>query len=462
MKKLSTYIFICISFLIVHPLLAQKQTPPEGGTPKDFKLPEKKEKKLANGLKATMVQYGDIPKVDISLIVKTGNVHEGANQVWLADLTGNMMKQGTKDMGFKTLSEKVAAMGGEVNINVGADQTSISGSVLSEYAADFIKVIADLVMHPAFPASELDRLKADLKRQLTVQKAIPQMQAQEKFMKAVYKNSPYARLFPTEAMLNSYTLPMVKDFYNKNFGAKRSVLYVVGHFDEAAVTTAVNNAFGKWKSGPDISYPSAIASIAPDTLIVDRQSAPQTTIILGLPTITPNNADYVPEIVTNSLLGGSFGSRITSNIRENKGYTYSPYSTIQNRKGGSVWMEQADVTSEHTIDAINEIEKEIKRLQNEPPSKEELQGIQNYEAGIFVLRNSSSGGIIGQLNFLDQYGLPDSYLTNMVKNIHAVTPAKVSEVAKKYLPYNKMTLVMVGDEEAIQKQTNQQKNKKAF
>lgn len=463
MKKLSNYILAITSLFIINPLLAQKQTPPAGGTPKDFKLPEKKERKWANGLKTTMVQYGDIPKVDISLIIKTGNVHEGANQVWLADLTGDMMKQGTKDMDFKTLSQKVAAMGGEVNINVGPDQTTISGSVLSEYAPDFIKVIADMVMNPAFPASELNRLKADLKRQLTVQKAVPQMQAREKFMQAVYKNSPYGRLFPTEDMLNSYTLAMVKDFYNKNFGAKRSVLYVVGQYDEAAVNAAVNNAFSKWKAGPDVQYPSVTTAATADTLIVDRKAAPQTTIFLGLPTITPKNTDYVSAIVTNSLLGGSFGSRITSNIRENKGYTYSPYSALQNRKGGSLWMEQADVTSEHTIDALKEIEKEIKRLQNEPPTKEELQGIQNYEAGIFVLRNSSPGGIIGQLNFLDQYGLPDSYLTNLVKNIYQVTPAKVSEVAKKYFPYEKMTLVMVGDKEAIQKQTNQQKeNKKPF
>ena len=463
MKKLSNYILAITSLFIINPLLAQKQTPPAGGTPKDFKLPEKKERKWANGLKTTMVQYGDIPKVDISLIIKTGNVHEGANQVWLADLTGDMMKQGTKDMDFKTLSQKVAAMGGEVNINVGPDQTTISGSVLSEYAPDFIKVIADMVMNPAFPASELNRLKADLKRQLTVQKAVPQMQAREKFMQAVYKNSPYGRLFPTEDMLNSYTLAMVKDFYNKNFGAKRSVLYVVGQYDEAAVNAAVNNAFSKWKAGPDVQYPSVTTAATADTLIVDRKAAPQTTIFLGLPTITPKNTDYVSAIVTNSLLGGSFGSRITSNIRENKGYTYSPYSALQNRKGGSLWMEQADVTSEHTIDALKEIEKEIKRLQNEPPTKEELQGIQNYEAGIFVLRNSSPGGIIGQLNFLDQYGLPDSYLTNLVKNIYQVTPAKVSEVAKKYFPYEKMTLVMVGDKGAIQKQTNQQKeNKKSF
>ncbi len=456
MKKVMNYIALMAGLFILHPSLAQKQAPPEGGAPMDFKLPQKQEKKLGNGLKTTFVKYGDIPKVNISLIIKTGNVHEGPDQVWLADLTGKLLNQGTKDMNFTALSQKVAAMGGQVYISVGQDQTTVSGAVLSDYAADFIKVIADLVINPAFPEGELNRLKSDLKRQLAVQKAVPQTQATEKFMEVVYRNSPYARYFPTEEMLDSYTLPMVKDFYSKNFGAKRSVLYVVGQFDEAAVSAAANSAFGKWKAGPDPSYPSKATSFAPERIVVDRKSAPQTTIILGLPVAAPSNPDYVAEIVANSLLGGSFGSRITSNIRENKGYTYSPNAAVQNRKGGSVWMENADVTSEHTIDAIREIEKEIKRLQTEAPSKDELKGIQNYEAGIFVLRNSSPGGIIGQLNFLDLYGLPDTYLTNMVKSIHAVTPSQVSEIVKKYLPFDKMTLVMVGDKEAIEKQSGNQ------
>jgi zinc protease len=182
-----------------------------------------------------------------------------------------------------------------------------------------------------------------------------------------------------------------------------------------------------------------------------------------LPILTPDNKDYIPMIVTNSLLGGSFGSRITSNIREDKGYTYSPFSALNNRKGSSVWYEQADVTSEHTVESLLEIEKEIKKLGAIEPSKEELKGIQNYEAGIFVLQNSSPAGIIGQLNFLDLYGLPDSYLDSYVKNIHAVTPAMVTETANTYIKYDNMAKVMVGDKEQIEKQIKTQKEKqKAF
>ncbi|MFL5738876.1 MAG: M16 family metallopeptidase [Flavisolibacter sp.] len=458
MKKLMNYILFGAFILCVLQVQAQKQTSPAGGKAKDFKLSDKKTQGYDNGLKTTLVHYGNLPKVTISLIIKTGNVHEAKDQVWLADLTGRMLREGTGTMNFAALSKKAAMMGGSLNVSVGPTQTTISGSVLSEYAPDFIRLLSELVMQPAFPASELDRLKSDMKRRLITSKAVPQSQSQEEFFEAIYKDHPYGRIFPTEEMINSYTLQMVKDFYDQNFGAKRSVLYVVGNFEDKEVQPAVNASISKWRPGPDVSYPPVEPVAASDTLMVDRKGAPQTTLMIGLPVITPTNKDYVPLLITNSLLGGSFGSRITSNIRENKGYTYSPFSTILNRKGSAVWYEQADITSEHTIDALVEIEKEIRKLQVQPPTQEELAGIQNYEAGIFVLQNSTPAGIIGQLNFLDLYGLDDSYLNNYVKNIYKVTPEIISQTAKNYIQYDKMTKVMVGDKQIIQQQIEKQKS----
>ena len=459
MKKIITIAVItCYSATI----LAQKETPPPGGVAKDFKLSAKKTEKYSNGLKSTIVHYGNTPKTTISLIIKTGNVHEANNQLWLADLTGRLLREGTTTMDFAALSKKVAMMGGSLNVNVGLTQTTISGAVLSEFAPDFIKLISELVINPSFPPAEVERLKGDLKRRLAVQKAVPQAQAQEQFNQAIYGDQRYGKTFPTEEMINSYTVEAIKNYYDQNFGAKRTVLYVVGQFDNAAVKAAINSSLTKWKPGPEVNYPKINSMVVADTMIIDRKGAPQTTIVLGLPVVTPDNKDYVPLLVTNSLLGGSFGSRITTNIREDKGYTYSPFSSVSNSKGSTVWAEQADVTSEHTVDAMKEIEKEIKKLQDQAPSEEELDGIQNYSAGIFVLQNSSPGGIIGQLNFLDLYNLPDSYLTNYVKNIHAVTPEKVSETAKTYIQYDKMTKVMVGDKQAIQQQINKAGEKKAF
>ena len=453
-KNILTILGLVFVFAVVN-TNAQKQTPPPGGTPKDFKLPEKQVKTLTNGLRSTLVHYGALPKVDVQLIIKTGNVHEAENEVWLGDLTGLLLKEGTTTMNFKTISKKVAGMGGEVNINTGMDNVTISGSVLSEFAPELIKVIGDIVINPAFPASELERLKSDLKRQLTVQKSVPQSQAQEKFFQIIYKDHPYGRYFPTEAMLNSYTLDMVKGFYSKNFGAKRSVVYVVGKFDDKAVAQAIDETFGKWVAGPEVSYPAATQTRTNEIAVIDRKDAPQTTVMLGLPTIIPKDKDAVALQVTNSLLGGSFSSRITSNLREDKGYTYSPFSTIQNRKGVSIWYEQADVTSKDTGNSLQEIAKEIRKLQNEAPPKAELEGIQRYMAGTFVLQNSNSGGIVNQLNFLDLHGLDDSYLTDRVKNIYDVTPEKVSQMTKDHFKYEDMTLVLVGDKKLLEKQIKQ-------
>lgn len=458
MRKILNYTLALACLALFQQASAQKETPPAGGKAKDFKLSDKKEQSYPNGLKTTFVQYGDLPKATISLIIKTGNAHERTDQIWLANLTGRMLREGTAAMDFAALSKKAALMGGSLNVSVGLTQTTITGTVLSEYAPEFTKLISELVSCPAFPASELDRIKNDFKRQLAVQKNVPQAQAQEQFLEAVYKDHRYGKSFPSESMINGYTIADIRNFYDQNFGAKRSVLYVVGKFDEKAVTAAVKSSLVSWKAGPEVNYPAVEAKAVKDTLLIDRKGAPQTTLMVGLPVVTPNNKDYVPLLVTNSLLGGSFGSRITSNIRENKGYTYSPFSTIQNRKGSTLWYEQADVTSEHTVAALQEIEKEVKRLQVEPPTKEELEGIQNYEAGIFVLQNSTPAGIINQLNFLDLYGLGDSYLTNYVKSIYKVTPEMVSQMAKNHIQYDKMTKVMIGDKQVIQQQVEKQKS----
>jgi predicted Zn-dependent peptidase len=156
--------------------------------------------------------------------------------------------------------------------------------------------------------------------------------------------------------------------------------------------------------------------------------------------------------VSNTLLGGFFSSRITRNIREDKGYTYSPFSTLSVRYRDGYWAQVAAVTTEVTGPALEEIFKEINTLQTTPPSTEELEGVKNYSAGVFVLQNSTRGGIINVLSYLDHHELPDSYLANYVSDVFAVTPEKVSEIAREYLRDEDMTLVVVGDRSQVSEQ----------
>jgi predicted Zn-dependent peptidase len=186
--------------------------------------------------------------------------------------------------------------------------------------------------------------------------------------------------------------------------------------------------------------------------LVDRPGAVQSTLYVGLPVPDPSSADYIALLVTNTLLGGSFSSRITSNIREQKGYTYSPVSQVSSRYRDAYWVEAADVTTNVTGPSLKEIFAEIEQIRREPPTAEELRGFQNYLAGTFVLQNSSRGGIIRQLQFVHLHGLPDDYLNTYVQKIFAVTPADVRRVAAKYIEDEKAAIVVVGDQKVVREQ----------
>lgn len=431
------------------PLLAQKQAPPEPGAPKGFSVPAPVKFTLDNGLGVTLVQYGTTPKVTVRLAVRSGNIDEKAEEVWLADLMGDLLSQGTDTKTAAQIAEAAARMGGSLTVNVGEDRTDINSDVLSEFGPEAVALIADVAMHPKFPESELNRLKGDRARQLSIAKSQPQQMAAEKFRATLYPNHPYGRLFPSEDMLKGFTIAQVRSFYDANFGAARSHVYVAGKFDAKAMEAAIRKAFSSWKRGaaPSVNTPKPQREHRLET--VDRPGAVQSTIYLGMSVTDPSSPDWVALSVMNSLLGGSFGSRITSNIREQKGYTYSPNSQVSSRFRDAYWVETADVTTKDTGASLKEILAEIKKLQTEPPSEKELKGIQNYLAGTFVLQNSSRAGIIGQLEFVDLHGLPEDYLNGYVKRVYAVTPAQIQQMASKYIQSDKATIVVVGDRKVI-------------
>jgi predicted Zn-dependent peptidase len=426
--------------------------PPRPGTPRDFSVPEAKRFTLANGLDVALVQWGDVPKVRVTLSVRTGNAFEKPEEVWLADLAGELMREGTATRTSSEISREAAGMGGALDVSVGVDSTTIGGDVLSEFGPQYVALVADVVRNPKLPASELDRVKANLSRNLAVALSQPQQLALQKFREVLYGDHPYGRVFPTTTMIEGYTLDQAKAFYASTYAAGRSRLYVVGRFEPAAVEGAIRKAFDGWTKGTAAVAPPPRPQTKRGVYLVDRPGAPQSTILLGMPTIDPSNDDYVALSVMNALLGGAFASRITKNIREDKGYTYSPYSEISSRYRDAYWAQNADVTTAETGNSLKEILAEIDRLQSTPPDPQELAGIQNYLAGTYVLQNSSRGGITAQLQFVDLHGLPTSYLNTYVKRVYAVTPQQVTELAKKYVRDEQATIVIVGDVKVIEAQ----------
>src|SRR5919109_255651 len=454
MKRVTPLVAIAALALSAQPALAQapREKPPIPGTPKDSALAAVRSSALPNGLEITMAPYGATPKVAVRLVVRSGNIDETAKTTWLADLTRDLMLEGTTTRTAQQIAEEAARYGGAVAFNVGINESSIGADVLSEYGPDMVRLIADIARNPKFPESELPRLKANRLRQVTVQKSRQQALANERFLAALYPNHPYGRLFPSEAQLQGYTIDQARAFHAANYGARRAHVYVVGRFDPSAMESAIRQSFGDWQPGSAPSFNAPTPKTARVIHVVDRPGAVQSTIYLGLPVIDPSHPDYVALRVTDAILGGSFGSRITSNIREQKGYTYSPGSTINPFLKNAYWAEIADVTTNVTGPSLKEIFLEIDRLQAEPPSREELEAIQAYLAGIFVLQNSSRNGIISQLQFTRLHGLGDDYLRDLVRKIYAITPADVQRIAREYLRDDTMTIVIAGDRRVIEEQ----------
>jgi predicted Zn-dependent peptidase len=404
---------------------------------------------LDNGMQGSLVPYGNLPKAIVRVYLDLGNIDEGENETWIADITGELLKEGTSGKSASDIAKAVASMGGEVTFYTGLDRSWIGAEVLSDYTNDLIAILADILQNPSFHEKEFERLKKDFSRNLDISKSRAQNLAREKFLEVLYPNHPYGRLFPTSENLSSYTLEQINNFYNQNYGALRAHIYVVGKFDMRSAENSIRNAFGGWLKGNEpiknIPQPKSERKI----YLVDRPDAPQSTIYMGLPVVDPSHADYFPLTVTNTLLGGYFSSRITSNIREDKGYTYSPYSSVTAHYRDAYWVQTADVSTAVTGASLKEIFYEIDRLQNEAPPEDELEGVKNYRAGIFVLRNSSRSGITAQLNYINFHQLSDDYLSTYVQNIFAVTLQQVQEMTQKYLKDEDMTIVIVGDKKEV-------------
>lgn len=434
------------------PPAVPRETPPAPGVPKAFRVPPSRTFALSNGMKVTLVPFGKVPKVTIELRVRTGIIDEGENDVSLASVAADMLLEATTTRTAQDISRQAASMGGSVGVTAGSEVALVQGDALTEFAPSLVDLIADVARNPKFAEADLKRILDKHARDNAIALTTPGTIGQTKLREIMYGKHPFAHFYPSEAMLRGFTVQRVRDFHGKNYGAARAHLFVSGVYDARAVEKAIRAAFDSWAAGaPATENPPVLAS-RQQVAIVDRANSVQTSIWMAVPGAHPSNPDWVRMNVTDALLGGAFGSRITTNIREDKGYTYSPGSFLWTRKGASMWVETADVRSAVTGPALTEIFKEVDRLRTEAPPAKELDGIKNNLAGVFTIQNSSRGGLINQLDFVDMHGLGEDYLTNYVKNILAVTPEEVRATAQKYIDPSKTSIAMVGDKKLIESQ----------
>lgn len=443
---------------VAHPAAAQDfpSTPPEPGEPAPFSVPEGRTFTLDNGIDVTLVPYGALPKANVLAVVRVGNVDEGPGQNSLADLTIPLLTEGTATMSAEEIAEAAASMGGSISAGAGLDETTVGGRVLSEFVPEFVRLTADVLQNPAFDQAAFERNQRNLLRGAAVARSQPGSVALAAFRRELYGDHPYASVvLPVTEDIEAATPESARAFYEANVGPERTRLYVVGQFDEAATEAAIREAFGDWTASATAADPAPpeTSPVGRRVVLVDQPGAAQSQVYVGIPTVDPSESEeYVELQVTNALLGGSFGSRITRNIREDKGYTYSPGSSVSARFRDAYWAESAAIVTPATGPAIGEILYEIDSLATNPPSQEELEGIQNYLAGTFVLQNSSAGGIASLLSFLDLHGLDRSYLDNYVERVYAVTPEDVQRVARDAIRGDDTLIVVVGDRSVVEEQ----------
>jgi zinc protease len=444
---------ISLALVAATPALAQDFPPPPPiGEPKPFTLPATETYTLPNGMQVTLVPYGLAPKAMVSLRVRAGNAVEG-EQTWLADVTAEMLKEGAAGRSSADLATAAAGMGGELGVGAGLQTTQVSTNVLSEHAPDAVALIGDVAMRPTLPAGELARVKANLARQLSVALSQPGTLADAALARTIYgPGHPYGRTIPTQAQLAGYTIDDVRRFHDGQFGANRAHLYVAGRFDAAAVKAAIARTFGGWAAGPEPLRLAAPHQAGPRVILVDRPGAPQTTLRLAFDAAFAGTEADIPQRVTNELLGGAFSSRITTNIRETKGYTYSPGSAVSFGPGDALWSFDADVTTNVTGAALGEVFKEIRRMQTEPAPIAESKGIRTYMAGLFAISNSTSPALLNTLATRDLLGLPVDWTDRYVPSVLAVGPEAMMASAKANYPLEKMTLVAVGDLKTVEPQ----------
>ena len=417
---------------------------PKPGAPKPYQVPASETYTLPNGMQVTLIPFGQVPKATVNLRVYAGGLNEGG-RTGLSGLMAQMLREGAAGKKGSQLAEEAASMGGSVNLGASLHETTLGISALAERTPDAIRLLGDIALRPDFPASELERIRQNTLRGLAVARSQPQAAANVALANAYYgKDSPYGRVFPTDEQVKTYTLEDLKAFYRSNFGAKRARIFVSGQFDPAAVKATIEQVFGGWAAGPERLRVPATSQPGPQVVLVDRPGATQSTLRLAWPAPVAGTPEDIPFEVMDALLGGSFTSRITKNIREDKGYTYSPNSSVDFNPGEGSWSFSADVTTNVTGASLKEIFGEIRKLQTEAIPDAEGTGIRTWMSGTYILQNASQGGLIGSLAQLDLLGLPADYITTYVPKVIAVTNPQMQEAARQ-LPLDKMTLVVVGD-----------------
>ncbi len=403
---------------------------------------------LANGMALLHSEKKGLPIVTVVVAIKSGAIVEPAEKAGLANLTADLLNEGTKGRSSKEISEAIEFVGGSLSTSGGGDYITASLSVLKKDIGLGFELLSDIILNPTFSDAEIQRRKKAIKNSIIQQKEDPGAIASKAFAEAVFGKHPYGRpVEGTEESLDGITREDITAFHREYYLPNSTIMTVVGDINKNELKSLLDRYFMDWqrKDIKDISLDAPVFEEKPKVIRIQKNLT-QANIILGHLGIKRDDPDYYAVSVMNYILGGGgFASRLMDNIRDNKGLAYDVHSFFSANKYGGSFQAGLQTKNESANTAIEEILKEMERIKTGPVADSELNDAKSYLTGSFPLRIDSNKKMAGFLIAVEYYGLGLDYVDNYKKFIEAVTKDDILRAAKKYLHEKNYVLVVVGD-----------------
>jgi zinc protease len=416
--------------------------------------PKRTKTRLANGLEVILAESHAIPKFHGQLSFRSGNAAVVDRGPGLAEMAATVVRTGTKLRESSQIEEDLRRIGADLSSSAGADTTGIGFAGLSELAEPLLGLVDELAREAAFPEPEFERERRQKLEEVKLDRTQPSFLASERLRKVLFGTHPYATVAPTESQVVAYKRSDLTQVYQEFYTPENALLVMVGDFDTAVMMKSIEKTFSAWtgkrpaiKTTPEPAYPKGRR-----VYLVHVPGAVQTQILAGCHAITRKHADWVKIGLTNSLYGGAFNSRLVMNIREDKGYTYSPRSSVHALRQYGYFSVSAAVRNDVVAASLTEMFYELDKLRSLPVPEPELADARNYLSGVFSMSLATQDGLLSQLATVALNDLPDDYLETYREKVRALTPADLLATARKYFDSANMQIVVVGDRAQIEDQ----------
>ncbi len=411
---------------------------------------------LSNGLQVILAERRAVPLVNFNLIVDAGYAADQGAAMGTANLAMDMLDEGTTSRGALEISDAVASLGAQLGTGSNLDVSTVRLSALRENLAASLDLFADVILNPAFPQNELDRLKAQQLAAIQREKATPMTMALRVFPQLVYgQGHAYSLPFTgsgTEASVRSITRDDLVAFHRTWFRPNNATLVVTGDASMDELRPLLEARLGAWQRGDVPAKNIArVAQPQPVVYLMDRPGAQQSVIFAGHLAPPKSNPDEIAIETMNTLLGGAFTSRINMNLREDKHWSYGAGTFIPGARGQRPFLFYAPVQTDKTKESMQEIAKEIAGILGERPvTADELQKAQRSQTLTLAGQWETLGALAGSIAEIVQYGLPDDYFGTYADAVDAQTVADVSTSAREVIRPDHLVWVVVGDRATIE------------